>query len=62
MAVPKLTPSSATSAVVLPATGSTTDVDAAVPFGVYNDIGFRAGAAAQVAYTYKKLGGDILDI
>ena len=62
MAVPKLTPSSTTSAIVLPATGSTTDVDAAVPFGVYNDIGFRAGASAQVAYTYKKLGGDILDI
>ena len=62
MAVPKLTPSSTTSAVVLPATGSTTDVKAALPFGVYDDVDFKLGAAAQVAYTYKKLGGDVLDI
>jgi hypothetical protein len=62
MAVPQLTPSSTTSAVILPATGSTSDVVAACPIGVYLDEDFKAGAAAQVAYTYKKLGGDILDI
>ena len=62
MAVPQLTPSSTTSAVILPATGSTSDVVAALPIGVYVDEDFKSGAAAQVAYTYKKLGGDILDI
>ena len=62
MAVPQLTPSSTTSAVILPATGSTSDVVAACPIGVYVDEDFKAGAVAQVAYTFKKLGGDILDI
>ena len=62
MAVPKLTPSSTTSAVILPATGSSADVKAALPFGIYDDVDFKLGAAAQVAYTYKKLGGDVLDI
>ena len=62
MSTPKLTPSSTTSAVILPATGSTSDVVAALPFGVYVDEDFKSGAAAQVAYTYKKLGGDVLDI
>ena len=62
MAVPQLTPSSTTSAITLPATGSTSDVVAACPIGVYLDEDFKAGAVAQVAYTFKKLGGDILDI
>jgi hypothetical protein len=62
MSFPQLTPSSNTSAVVLPPTGSTGDVTAALPFGVYKDDDFKQGAAAQVAYTYKKLGGDVLDI
>ena len=35
----------------------------AVPYGVYlNSTEFLSGAAAQVAYTYKMLGGDVLDI
>ena len=62
MSVPQLTPSSTTSAVVLPSTGSSADVKAALPFGIYDTSDFKEGAAAQVAYTYKKLGGDILDI
>jgi len=63
MSVPTLTPSSQTSVIILPSTGSTTDVAASLPIGVYStDADFLAGAAAQVAYTYKKLGGDILDI
>ena len=62
MSFPQLTPSSTTSAVILPSTGSTGDVSAALPFGVYADDDFKEGAAAQVAYTFKKLGGDILDI
>ena len=67
MATPSLTPSQTTSAVTLPSTGSTTNVTStAVPFGIYLNgdgaVDFMSGAADQVAYTYKKLGGDILDI
>ena len=63
MAIPKLNPVSQTSAVVLPATGSTTDVSPACPLGIYTgSTDFLSGAADQVAYTYQKLGGDILDI
>jgi hypothetical protein len=63
MAIPTLTPSSTKSAIVLPATGSTTKVAAACPIGFYTgSADFLAGAAAQVAFTYKKLGGDVLDI
>jgi len=75
MATPTLTPTSQTSAVILPATGTAgTAADASgntthYPFGIYAettailyDTNFITGAADQVAYTYKKLGGDILDI
>ena len=67
MAVPTLSPSQTTSAITLPATGSSSNViSTAVPFGIYlNGDGaasFTQGAADQVAYTYKKLGGDVLDI
>tara|TARA_Y100001973_G_scaffold51953_1_gene77047 strand:- start:115 stop:1404 length:1290 start_codon:yes stop_codon:yes gene_type:complete len=75
MAVPTLTPSSQTSAVILPATGTLgTGTDGAgltthYPFGLYvttdadlYDNNFITGAADQVTYTYKKLGGDVLDI
>ena len=64
MAVPVLTPRSQTSAVVLPS--GTSPSDAAVaefPFSVYTtDAYFLSGASDQVAYTYRKLGGDVLDI
>jgi len=64
MAIPTLTPVSQTSKNILPATGSTANViSTAVPFGVYlGSSNFLSGAAAQVAYTYKKLGGDLLEI
>jgi len=63
MAIPKLNPVSQQSSVVLPATGSTTDVSSACPLGMYTgSFDFLSGAADQVAYTYQKLGGDILDI
>ena len=63
MAFPTLTPSSTQSAITLPATGSTNDVAAALAIGYYTgSAAFLAGAAAQVAYTYQRLGGDILDI
>ena len=80
MAIPDLTPSSQTSASVLPATGSIANVDDVdnnpLPLGIYTvpvtssnppwtqdqiDY-FKKGAADQVAYVYKKLGGDILDL
>ena len=63
MALPTLTPTSQTSVIILPATGDADDVASACPIGVYNSSNdFLSGAAAQVAYTYKKLGGDVLDI
>lgn len=63
-APPTLTPVQQTSPYVLPATGNTANViSTAVPYGVYLDsTEFLSGAAAQVAYTYKMLGGDVLDI
>ena len=69
MSYPTLTPASTTSAVVLTATGSAALVDAALPYRIYSDetsplysSDFLSGAAEQVSYVYKKLGGDVLDI
>ena len=63
MALPTLTPTSQTSAIILPVTGNTDNVTAALPLGVYSaSAQFLSGAAAQVAFTYKRLGGDVLDI
>ena len=63
-----LSPRSAASAMVLPPTGASTpwqgeQLKSACPFGIYTgSIGFISGASTQVAYVYKKLGGDIVDI
>ena len=62
MSVPTLNPSSNTSAIILPATGTTGDVVTSLPFGIYSGSSFISGAADQVSYTYRKLGGDVLDI
>jgi len=69
MSLPTLTPASTLSAVVLPVTGTSANVNAAVPYKIYSDdtapmysSEFLAGAVDQVSYVYKKLGGDILDI
>tara|TARA_R100000234_G_scaffold118327_2_gene98534 strand:+ start:1245 stop:2513 length:1269 start_codon:yes stop_codon:yes gene_type:complete len=63
MAIPNLSPKQNTSPVVLPSTGSYDKVSAALPLGAYaNSVDFLSGAAAQVKYTYRKLGGDVLDI
>jgi hypothetical protein len=72
MAYPVLTPISNSSKSVLSPTGSAALVTtSSLPFGIYvndtywsNDqIGlFQQGAAEQVAFVYKKLGGDVLDI
>lgn len=63
MSLPTLTPTSTVSAIILPETGSTTKVVAACPIGAYvESADFITGAVAQVAYTFKKLGGDVLDL
>ena len=64
MSFPTLTPVSRTSAVVLPSASLPSEAaDASFPFSVYtSDQYFLTGAADQVAYTYRKLGGDVLDI
>ena len=78
MSLPTLTPASTLSAVVLPATGNVAAVNRHCPYKIYSEDGdatftpprrsplfsyhFLSGAADQVSYVYKKLGGDILDI
>jgi len=72
MSVPDLTPVSQTSAIILPVTGTHANVNSTskpLPFGVYtgpagsqSSTDFVSGAVDQVAYVYKKLGGDVLDI
>jgi hypothetical protein len=63
MAFPDLTPTSTQSAITLPASGTITDVADTLAIGFYKTINtFLTGATAQVAYTYKRLGGDVLDI
>ena len=58
-----LQPRSETSAVILSSSGSAALVAAAVPFGMYTgSLEFLTGAATQVAFVYKKLGGDVVDI
>jgi hypothetical protein len=71
MALPTLNPVSQTSAVTLSSGSSPGDVEnnSSLPFGLYSTGSsplfsqyFCSGAAEQVSYTYKKLGGDVLDI
>ena len=63
MSYPTLTPESQLSAIVLPENGTVTNVATNLPFGVYADnTNFLSGAADQVSFTYKMLGGDVLDI
>jgi hypothetical protein len=58
-----LDPKSNESAIVLTSTGSTALVTGSLPFGIYTaSADFISGASAQVAYVYKKLGGDVVDI
>jgi len=62
MAAPILTPKSNTSVSVLPPTGSRSLVTSSLATGVYTSDDFISGAVDQVTYTYRKLGGDVLDI
>lgn len=63
MATPTITPISQVSSITLSATGSHARVAGNLPFGIYvNDSNFLSGAVDQVSFTYKMLGGDVLDI
>ena len=75
MARPTLTPVSQTSKSILPVTGNADDVSGSLAIGAYVKFtdsnnntfttgteAFLSGASAQVEYTYRKLGGEILDI
>ena len=63
MAIPNLNPASTTTSNILPVTGTIANVSSSLPFGIYvTSSPFLSGAVDQVAYTYKKLGGDVLDI
>lgn len=71
MAPPTLTPKSQMSKVILPSTGSTDTAatGSIYALGVYvdsssdlYDTNFISGASDQVTYTYRKLGGAVLDI
>ena len=57
-----LQPKSTVSAVVLTSTGSTDDVLSSLSYGIYTTSAFISGAVDQVAYTYNKLGGRVLDL
>jgi len=73
MSIPDLTPKSQQSKIALSERGNTDNVDSAdypLPLGVYTSDfweayqinAFKRGAADQVSYVYKKLGGDVLDL
>ena len=73
MSLPTLTPTSTTSAIILPSDVSSllsnsiapadSQIIAACPVGVYSgSADFVTGAVAQVKFTFKRLGGDVLDI
>ena len=62
MAFPPLTPTSTQSAIVLPERGTEADVASSLAIGFYSSDAFLSWAASQVAFTYRRLGGEILDI
>ena len=70
MSLPTLTPTSTQSAIILPQTALfngaepiDSEVIDACPIGAYSgSAAFVTGAIAQVAFTYKRLGGDVLDL
>ena len=62
MAAPVLTPKQNASVSVLPATGNVDNVVDSLATGVYSSSDFISGAVDQVTYTYRKLGGDVLDL
>jgi len=58
-----LQPRSTVNAVILPSTGTHSEVADLLAYGIYNTTSsFISGAVDQVAYTFNKLGGNILDL
>ena len=66
MALPTITPASTTTTVRLSASATAAEAaTTAFPFNIAEystDQYFLSGAAEQVAYVYKMLGGDVLDV
>ena len=66
MALPTINPASTTTTVRLSASATAAEAaTTAFPFNIAEystDQYFLSGAAEQVAYVYKMLGGDVLDI
>jgi hypothetical protein len=72
MALPDLSPLSKTNKSILPQTGNIDNVTtSSLPFAIYISEDhwtqqqidmFRRGAAEQVSFVYRRLGGDVLDI
>ena len=72
MSLPTFSPASKMSKVILPITGNIANVTSTnLPFGVYVSsdywnseqiAAYKTGSIEQVAFVYKKLGGDVLDI
>jgi len=74
MALPRLNPKSELSKVILPPEGDLDNVDSIdcpLPFGIYTNTSlftdddieaYKRGSSDQVSYTYRKLGGSVLDI
>ena len=65
MSIANISPTSTNQIGILPATGNVADVTypEGVPFNIYlDDSTFVSGAADQVGYTYKMLGGNKLSI
>lgn len=72
MALPTFSPASTMSKVILPSTGNINNVTtSSLPFGIYINNNYwsneqiaeyKSGSVEQVAYVYKKLGGDVLDL
>ncbi len=72
MALPTFSPVSKSSKSILPITGNTSNVISNnLPFGIYVSTNYwnseqinayKTGSTEQVAYVYKKLGGDVIDI
>ena len=72
MALPNFSPASQMSKVILPPTGNVSNVTVStLPFGVYVSTGYwtneqitsyKSGSVEEVAFVYKKLGGDVVDI
>ena len=64
MSLPTLTPTSTQSAIVLPESSSddAATITGSLAIAHYTSSAFVEGAKSQVKFTYKRLGGDVLDI